>query len=98
MINCIMRIGLKWHKRKVLLEVRKDMEFLQEMKGEKLHFDEEDARTQLAELRKSDLPDEEKEKREKEISKLIHSSQAVKAEYELKAQMEVDLMNYIDLI
>lgn len=92
-------MGLKWHKYKVLLEVRKDMEFLHTMKGDKLSFDEEDARAQLVAIRKNEeMSDEDKDRKESEISKLIHSSQAVKAEYELKAQMEVDLMNYIDLI
>ena len=73
-------MGLKWHKQKVLLEVRKDMEFLAMYKEDKLHFDEMTRAKQLVELRKSDVSDEEKDKRETEISKLIHSSQAVKAE------------------
>jgi len=91
-------MALRWHKQKVLLEVRKDIEFLSIYKEDKLHFDEDDARSQLVELRKSDVSDEEKDKRETEISKLIHSSQAVKAEYELKRKMEEDLQSYIRLI
>lgn len=89
---------LKWHKRRVLVEVRQDMRFLREHEAHKLNFNETDAREQLANVRNSELPDEEKAGRIEAISAEIHEAQATRAEYEKLEKMQAELVPYIEML
>lgn len=93
-----MRKLLKWHKSKVLVEVKTDLAFLRLYKEDKVNYDEKDARKQIASLRMSDLDENEKDRRIAMISDDLHSAQAVKAEYEKLLAMEGDLAKYITLL
>jgi hypothetical protein len=89
---------LKWHKSKVLLEVQADMQFIREFKPHRLAYDETDARMQIANIRRSEISDDEKSQRLDPISKDLHDAQAVKAEYEKLVGMEADLTQYISML
>lgn len=98
MIEYIRRKLLKWHKSIVLTEVRADMAFIRDYKGHRLSYDETDARMQLANITRSDLPDEEKAARKQPIEDDIYDAMAVKKEYEKLIKMEADLTQYIAML
>lgn len=99
MINLIMRFGLWWHKRKVLVEVRKDIQFLDTYKRDLLDFNEDDAREQLSAIHNNEgLSPQEKAQRKAPIEELIADSNAVRKNYQDSLDLEKDIMEYIKII
>lgn len=99
MFNAIRKALLKWHKQKVLTEVRADLLFIRTFKDQQLHFDETEARMQLANLRRDEKLDENvRARRIGEIEELINRSNAVRGEYEKSQRLEKDLVDYISIL
>ncbi len=94
----IYRIRLKAQKRRALYEVCQDLRYIEEFKGEMLHYDESKARSRMGELkRKEDRTDVEQAEYEQVLG-IIALSKAIKNEHEKSTDLAKDLENYISLL
>lgn len=89
---------LKRKKKFVLLEVTKDIEYIEKFKSDALYYDETAARKRFAELKKKEELTDDEEVEKSRLEDEIANSVAVKNEFEKSDELRDELEDYISLL
>lgn len=94
----IYNLRLKAQKRRALFEVRQDLRYIKEFKGDMLEYDESKARARMGELKRKEERTDEEQAEYEQVLGVIAMSKAVKNEWEKSQELARDLENYISLL